>query len=132
MFLSVTNTFTIPLIRSVKMLKSFYKGNILMKKTIIGALLLGSAFFTACDNDVDIFVDTRSNVIPIDTNIDFGIEENILYFADPQPSENGLNRALRIDYKLMQFTYLDALGTNPHSIDRAGNAGHSEVVSFIF
>jgi len=121
MFLSVTNIFTIPLIRSDIILISFYKGNILMKKTLLQAMLLGSIFFTACDH-ADIFVDNRSSVIPIDTNIDFGIEKNILYFADPRPEENGENRALRIDYNLMQYEEIDVLGTNPHSIDRAGKS----------
>ncbi len=90
-----------------------------MKKIILIAMLLSSLFFTACE---DKFKDTRSSVIPIDTNIDFGIEENILYFVDPTGDENGQNRALRIDYSLMQFTELPALGDNPHSIDRAGRS----------
>jgi len=121
MFLSATNVFTIPLIRRDIILISFYKGNILMKKTLLLAMLLGSIFFTACDY-ADMFVDNRSSVIPIDTNIDFGIEKNILYFVDPRPEENGKNRALRIDYNLMQFTDLNASGVNPHSIDRAGKS----------
>ena len=93
-----------------------------MNKIILAALLLISTFFVACDTAVDIFTDTRSSVIPIDTNIDFDLEEDVLYFADPRPEENGENRALRVDYKLMQFTEIDALGTNPHSIDRAGKS----------
>ncbi len=67
-----------------------------------------------------IFVDNRKAVIPIDTNIDFGLEPGILYYADPQEKENGLNRALRIDYKAMDFTEVEVFGLNPHSIDRAG------------
>ncbi len=67
-----------------------------------------------------VFVDNRKSIIPIDTNIDFGLEPGVLYYADPQPAENGLNRALRIDYKAMEFTAVNVYGLNPHSIDRAG------------
>ena len=62
----------------------------------------------------------RSKVIPIDTNIDFGIEPNVLYYADPRIEENGLNRAIRIDYNAMNFNEVATNGINPHSIDRAG------------
>ena len=34
----------------------------------------------------------------IDTNIDFQLKQESYYYADPRIEENGLNRALRIDY----------------------------------
>ncbi len=64
---------------------------------------------------------SMESIIPIDSNIELGGEDGILYYADPRPEENGRNRALRIDYKAMTFTDLPVRGINPHSIDRAGD-----------
>ena len=69
----------------------------------------------------EVFIDNRKSVIPIDTNIDFGLEPGILYYADPRIEENGLNRGLRINYVTMQFSEVSVDGINPHSIDRAGD-----------
>ncbi len=87
------------------------------------------------------FIDTRKSIIPIDTNIDFGIEPGVLYYADPRIEENGLNRALRINTQTMQFDEVGVNGNNPHSIDRAGstsrfymrtqNSYSFDVVSFV-
>ncbi len=63
---------------------------------------------------------SMSSIIPIDVNIQLGGESNVLYYVDPQPSEHGQNRALRIDYATMTFESLKVKGVNPHSIDRAG------------
>ena len=63
-----------------------------------------------------------AGTIPIDSNIELGKETNILYYADPRPEENGLNRALRIDYGNMSFESIAVNGVNPHSIDRAGES----------
>lgn len=57
---------------------------------------------------------------PIDSNIELGDEDGVLYYVDPRPEENGHNRALRIDYKAMSYTAISVNGINPHSIDRAG------------
>ena len=67
------------------------------------------------------FIDTRKSIIPIDTNVDFGLEPAILYYADPRVEDNGLNRALRINAAAMQFSEVAVNGNNPHSIDRAGS-----------
>lgn len=60
--------------------------------------------------------------IPFDSNLELGGEEGILYYVDPRPEENGLNRALRIDYLAMIFSDINVSGINPHSIDRAGDS----------
>lgn len=99
-----------------------------MKKTILAVGVLSVLAFQGCDlNKVRhhirehlAFDDNRTKEIPIDSNIDLGKEQGILYYADPKPEENGLNRALRIDYNNMTYTSLDVAGKNPHSIDRAG------------
>ena len=89
--------------------------------------LLQGCGITASNSDNDqgnqgsVFIDTRKSIIPIDTNIDFGLEPGILYYADPRVEENGLNRALRIDAAAMQFGEVAVNGINPHSIDRAGS-----------
>ena len=75
-------------------------------------------------------------LLPDDTNLYYAPknEKAYLYFADPQPSEHGKNRVIRIDYDLMEFdedrdsveltedAYLldEESHSNPHSIDRAG------------
>ena len=75
-------------------------------------------------------------LLPDDTNLYYAPknENTYLYFADPQPSEHGKNRVIRIDYDLMEFdedrdsveltedAYLlsEESHSNPHSIDRAG------------
>ncbi len=61
------------------------------------------------------------DTIPIDSNTRLGGEKGILYYADPRPEENGLNRALRIDYNNMSYNAVAVNGINPHSIDRAGS-----------
>ncbi len=63
---------------------------------------------------------SMAGTIPIDSNIQLGGEDGILYYVDPRPEENGENRALRIDYKAMSFDSIPVDGINPHSIDRAG------------
>jgi len=45
-----------------------------------------------------------------------------VYYADPRPKENGLNRVLRIDYLNWTYTDIYTVGINPHSIDRAGDS----------
>jgi hypothetical protein len=60
--------------------------------------------------------------IPYDSNLELGGEEGILYYVDPRPEENGLNRALRIDYLNWSYTDLNVSGVNPHSLDRAGDS----------
>jgi len=67
---------------------------------------------------------TRNTIIPIDTNIELGHEKNILYYVDPRPEEGGENRALRINTTTMDFEEINVDGTNPHSIDRAGNSNN--------
>ncbi len=116
--------------------------------TIASALLLLQGCGITASNSDDqqngqgsSFIDTRKSIIPIDTNIDFGIEPGILYYADPRIEENGLNRALRINTQTMQFDEVAVNGNNPHSIDRAGstnrfymrtqNSYSFDVVSFI-
>jgi hypothetical protein len=69
-----------------------------------------------------VIVQSFAKVAPIDSNIELGSEKNILYYVDPRPEENGLNRALRIDYAAMKFTEIAVTGINPHSIDRAGDS----------
>ena len=92
-----------------------------MKKLMVYLFVsLSVLFMTGCNNEEENFVDTRDRIIPIDTNIAYGDENGSLYYADPRPEENGLNRALRIDYRNMRFEELTCNGTNPHSIDRAG------------
>ena len=78
-----------------------------------------------------------SETLPDDTNLQYAPENNDvghLYFADPQPSENGLNRVVRVNYETMSYTeandsivlanneyLLDGqTDSNPHSVDRAG------------
>ncbi len=91
-------------------------------------LLLQGCGITASNSDDvqgnqgNLFIDNRKNIIPIDTNIDFGFEPGILYYADPRVEENGLNRALRINTATMQFEEVAVNGNNPHSIDRAGSS----------
>ena len=58
---------------------------------------------------------------PIDSNLKLGHEKGILYYVDPRPEEGGENRALRINTNTMTYTEMNVDGTNPHSIDRAGN-----------
>jgi len=83
-----------------------------------------------------VVVNTLDALLPHDTNSYFApyAERDYLYFADPQPSENGLNRAIRVNYNTMSYDanndsleltedrYLIPGNThsNPHSIDRAG------------
>jgi len=69
-----------------------------------------------------VIVQSFNKVAPIDSNIELGSEKNILYYVDPRPEENGLNRALRIDYAAMTYTEIAVDGINPHSIDRAGDS----------
>ena len=99
-----------------------------MRKIIVAAGVLSALAFQGCDlsqvreqiRQHLAFDDNRSKIIPIDSNIDFGLENGILYYADPKAEQNGLNRALRIDYNNMTYTELAVAGKNPHSIDRAG------------
>jgi 6-phosphogluconolactonase (cycloisomerase 2 family) len=83
-----------------------------------------------------VVVNTLDNILPHDTNLFFlpKSERGYLYFADPQPSENGKNRVIRVNFKKMQFNedndsieliedaYLleGETHSNPHSVDRAG------------
>ena len=99
-----------------------------MKKIILAVSTLSILAFQGCDlSQVRDLVrerlsynDERSQTIPIDSNIDFGIEPGVLYYADPKIEQNGLNRALRIDYEKMTYSDVAVNGINPHSIDRAG------------
>jgi len=75
-------------------------------------------------------------LLPHDTNLYYAPsnEKGYLYFADPQPSENGKNRVFRVNYATMAFdeskdsvvltedAYLlpGKTHSNPHSVDRAG------------
>jgi hypothetical protein len=100
-----------------------------MKKTALAVGVLSLLVFQGCDlskvreqvRQHLAFDDNRTQEIPIDSNIDLGVEKpGILYYADPKPEENGLNRVIRIDYNTMSYSDVAVLGTNPHSIDRAG------------
>ncbi len=99
-----------------------------MKKVALAVGVLSILVFQGCDlskireqiREHLAFDDNRTEVIPIDSNIDLGLEEGILYYADPKTEENGLNRALRIDCNTMTYTDVAVAGKNPHSIDRAG------------
>ena len=99
-----------------------------MKKTILAVGVLSTLAFQGCDlsqarqqiREHLAFDDNRTKEIPIDSNVDLGVEQGILYYADPKSEQNGLNRALRIDYNNMTYTDLAVAGNNPHSIDRAG------------
>ena len=98
-----------------------------MKKVLSIAMVLSTLlFFGGCNNDDDNVVDTRSLEIPIDTNIAYAFKTEpnnnkyVLYYADPRPEENGLNRVIRIDYRNWTFSSITCNGINPHSIDRAG------------
>lgn len=100
----------------------------MLKQTLMGGFALAATLLlSGCNND-DTLVDTRSSVIPFDTNIAYArdVEPNqnayVLYYADPRPEENGLNRVLRIDYRKWSFEAIDCQGVNPHSIDRAGRS----------
>ena len=62
----------------------------------------------------------RDAIIPIDSNLMLGGEDKILYYADAAPSENGLNRVIRVDYKNWTFSAMGLNGINPHSVDRVG------------
>jgi len=63
---------------------------------------------------------SRDAIIPIDSNLMLGGEDKILYYTDAAPSENGLNRVLRVDYGKWKFSTMGLNGVNPHSVDRAG------------
>ncbi|WP_456451060.1 YncE family protein [Hydrogenimonas sp.] len=99
-----------------------------MKKYLSIALMASALlFFSGCGGDDDeTFVDTRELELPIDTNIAYAYktepdgEKYVLYYADPRPGENGLNRVLRIDYRNWNYRAIDCQGINPHSVDRAG------------
>ncbi len=84
-----------------------------------------------------VVVDPVTDILPDDTNTFYakGEDKNNLYFADPQPSENGKNRVIKINYSTMNFdeskdsiqlTAEDSClipgqtYSNPHSVDRAG------------
>ena len=83
-----------------------------------------------------VIVHPRDAVLPRDTNLYYAPynEKGYLYFADPQPDENGKNRVIRVNYENMTFNenndsiiltndaYLISGKThsNPHSVDRAG------------
>ena len=83
-----------------------------------------------------VVVNTLDALLPHDTNSYFApyAERDYLYFADPQPSEHGLNRAIRVNFATMSHdAHNDSLEltedrylrpgethSNPHSIDRAG------------
>ena len=93
-----------------------------MRKNLLSLFVsISVVFLSGCNNDESrAFLDPRDEIIPIDTNIAYGDESGTLYYADPRPEENGLNRALRIDYLNMRYEELACDGVNPHSIDRAG------------
>jgi hypothetical protein len=99
--------------------------------------------YTAIDKDGNraetrrtVIVNSLETILPHDTNLYFAPknEKGYLYFADPEPSENGKNRVIRVNYEKMRFNenddsieltedaYLldDETYSNPHSIDRAG------------
>jgi len=99
--------------------------------------------YTAVDKDGKkteiirtVIVNSLETILPHDTNLYFAPknEKGYLYFADPEPSENGKNRVLRINYEKMRFNenddsieltedayLLDGESySNPHSVDRAG------------
>lgn len=83
-----------------------------------------------------VIVSSLETILPHDTNLYFAPkdEKGYLYFADPQPSENGKNRVIRVNYEVMEFNENDdsieliedaylldgETHSNPHSIDRAG------------
>jgi len=99
--------------------------------------------YTAVDKDGNkveiirtVIVSSLETILPHDTNLYFAPkdEKGYLYFADPQPSENGKNRVIRVNYEAMEFNENDdsieliedaylldgETHSNPHSIDRAG------------
>ena len=99
--------------------------------------------YTAVDEDGNkieitrtVIVNSLETILPHDTNLYFAPkdEKEYLYFADPEPSENGKNRVVRINYKNMRFNENDdsieltedaylldgETYSNPHSVDRAG------------
>jgi len=100
-----------------------------MRKAFVAVGILSALAFQGCDLSTVkeqvrkhlSYDDNRSQKIPIDSNIDLGVEKSgILYYADPKEEENGQNRIVRIDYNTMSFTDLHVNGANPHSVDRAG------------
>ena len=60
--------------------------------------------------------------IPYDSNLELDHEKGFVYYVDPRPEENGLNRAIKIDYLNWSFEDLNVSGNNPHSLDRAGDS----------
>jgi len=89
----------------------------------------------------DVTVAYDGSKLPLDTNTLFDKEKKYIYFANPQSSEGGHNSVVRIDYKNMKLDgEIKTKGTNPHSIDRAGetdkfyvrtqNSNSFEVVNF--
>jgi len=118
----------------------------LFSKSIVGSLFLMQAIcvYGGANDTKTVLTEKNTNtvrtiesVLPHDTNLYYAKrngEEGYLYFADPQPSEHGKNRVLRVNYESMQFNeandsvvltedaYLlsGKAFSNPHSIDRAG------------
>ena len=62
-------------------------------------------------------------LIPEDSNTALGGETDIVYIADIREEDGGKNRAIRIDAQNMEAEIFDIKkGSNPHSIDRAGDS----------
>jgi hypothetical protein len=71
-------------------------------------------------NVVPVSLEDRS-YIPYDSNLELG-QKGFVYYVDPRPEENGLNRAIEIDTVSWTFRDLNVSGINPHSLDRAGDS----------
>lgn len=87
---------------------------------IQGFTVFGSGSVDDIETYNDGTITVPSVITPLDSNIELGNESGILYYADPRVEENGLNRALRLDYNDWSFEGISVQGINPHSIDRAG------------
>jgi len=95
------------------------------KYTLFLSLTISLFLLNSCgknNNETSAQLSQARTNIPYDSNIELGGENGIVYYVDPRPEENGLNRALRIDYLNWFYSELPIKGINPHSIDRAGNS----------
>jgi len=78
-------------------------------------------FVPIMSNGITLFISIAPE-LPIDSNLELGNENDILYYVDPRPEEGGENRALRINKHTMRYSEISVDGDNPHSLDRAGNS----------
>ncbi len=97
----------------------------LLGLTLSLALLSGCGNTSDIDNNNESVLNSNFNFrsyIPINSNVELGGENGIIYFADPQEKEHGKNRVIRLDYLHWTYSSLKTKGINPHSIDRAGDS----------